>query len=61
MQITLTLSMGEAQAIADLMDPHIRAGGIQAAAVYGPVARQIIEQAQKAKQETENGDADTDG
>lgn len=55
MQITLT--PGEAQAIADLMDREVRTNGAQAAAVFGPVLRQIIEAAQAEaaqKQENEN-------
>jgi hypothetical protein len=46
MQIDLT--PGEAQALADLMDREVRLHGIQAAALYGGVLRQMIE---KAKEE----------
>lgn len=51
----LELTQGEANAIAELIDREVRTGGVQAAALYGPIARQMIEQAQQ-KQEQANGD-----
>lgn len=54
MQINIT--PGEAQALVDLMDRECRTGGVQAAALYGPVARQIIEAAQAETQEQDNGE-----
>lgn len=59
MQITLT--PGEAQAIADLIDRETRMNGAQAAAIYGGVMRQIIEAAQAEQQKEEtNGDDHTE-
>lgn len=49
MQITLT--PGEAQALADVMDEKVRTGGLEAAALYGPIARQMIEAAKAKTQE----------
>ena len=41
----IELTPGEAQALADLMDREVRIHGIQAAALYGNVLRQMIEKA----------------
>jgi hypothetical protein len=60
--VKINLTTGEAQALCDLMDEKTRLGGLQAAALYGPIARQIIDaaQAEKQAQEADNGNADTD-
>lgn len=55
--MNITLTQGEANAIAELIDREVRTGGVQAAALYGPIARQMIEQAQ---QEHDNGDDHSD-
>jgi len=51
MQIEMT--PGEAQALGNLIDREVRLNGVQAAATFGNVLRQMIEQAQK---EADNGD-----
>lgn len=44
--MTITMTPDEAQAIANLLDRECRLNGAQAAAIYGNVLRQMIEQAQ---------------
>lgn len=51
----IELNNAEANALAELIDREVRTGGVQAAALYGPIARRMIEAAQ-AEQETENGE-----
>ena len=56
--ITISLTDGEAQSIADLMDRECRMNGLQSAATYGPIARKIVEAAQAAREtekEADNG------
>lgn len=43
----IELTPDEAQSVANLMDREVRLNGAQAAAIYGNVLRQMIEQAQK--------------
>lgn len=54
--MNITLTQGEANAIAELIDREVRTGGVQAAALYGPIARQMIEQAQQEKEQADGDD-----
>lgn len=56
--ITITLTPGEAEALAGLMDRESRMNGAQAAATFGNVLRQMIEAAKAetpSEQEADNG------
>lgn len=54
MNVTLTITANQAQAIYDLIDKEVRVNGIQTAMLYSPIAIELIravQEAQKAEKE----------
>ena len=53
MNISLTLTDAQAQAIYDLIDREIRMNGAQSAMVFGPITTELVKAVQEAKKASE--------
>jgi hypothetical protein len=58
--INLEITLGEAQAIADLIERECRASGFQSVATFGGISRQIIKGVQDAQQAAETVDKENE-
>lgn len=60
MNVSLTITANQAQAVYDLIDKEVRVNGAQAAMLYSPVVTELVRAVQEAqKAEKENTESES--